>query len=106
MVATNFNSNRQPLLGALPEFLFILSKKVHSPMKYCKFFLFLLIGFAFSQPALAQDPDDLPSGEIDIIKSFDARLGDAERYQVDPELPALETSTAVGVQYVFPHPAC
>lgn len=67
-------------------------KIAHSPMKYCKFIVFLLIGVAFAQPALAQDPDDLPSGEIDIIKSFDARLGDAERFRVDPELPLLDTS--------------
>jgi hypothetical protein len=42
--------------------------------------------------AWAQDPD-LPAEEVEIIKSFDARLVDAERYQVDPELPPLDTST-------------
>ena len=40
----------------------------------------------------AQDPD-LPAEEVEIIKSFDARLGDAERFRVDPELPPLDTST-------------
>lgn len=60
-------------------------------MKYCKFFP--LIAFLFlAGPVFSQEPD-LPSGEVDIIKSFDARLGDAERYRVDPELPALDTST-------------
>ncbi len=60
-------------------------------MKYCKFFLLIAI-LILAGPAFSQEPD-LPSGEVDIIKSFDARLGDAERYRVDPELPALDTST-------------
>jgi len=54
------------------------------------FFLLLFIGFAVQ--GYAQDPN-LPSEEVDIIKSFDARLGDAERITLDPELPPLDTST-------------
>jgi hypothetical protein len=54
------------------------------------FFLILFVGV--SQQAFAQDPN-LPSEEVDIIKSFDARLGDAERILLDPELPPLDTST-------------
>ncbi|NRA47538.1 MAG: hypothetical protein HRU12_00255 [Phaeodactylibacter sp.] len=61
-------------------------------MNYSKIILILVIGTFYYSPLLAQDPNDLPSGEIDIIKSFDARLGDAERYSVDPELPPLDTS--------------
>lgn len=38
----------------------------------------------------AQQPD-LPAEQVDIIKSFDARLADAERYRLDPELPPLDT---------------
>lgn len=49
----------------------------------------LLLGTSF---IWAQDPD-LPAEEVEIIKSFDARLGDAERFRVDPELPPLDTST-------------
>ncbi len=41
-------------------------------------------------PLLAQD--DLPSGEVDVIKSFDARLGSAERVLVRPELPPLDSN--------------
>lgn len=58
-------------------------------MKYISLIaLFCCLGLS----ALAQDPD-LPAEEVDIIKSFDARLGDAERYRVDPELPPLDTAT-------------
>lgn len=42
--------------------------------------------------ASAQTPD-LPAEQIDIIKSFDARLEATDRFQVDPELPPLDTST-------------
>lgn len=53
----------------------------------------LFVIFALSASAAwAQDPN-LPSGEIDIIKSFDARLGEAERFLLTPALPPLDTST-------------
>ncbi|TXB61593.1 hypothetical protein [Phaeodactylibacter luteus] len=45
---------------------------------------------AWAQPG--GDPD-LPAEEVDIIKSFDARLGDANRFQLDPSLPPLDTAT-------------
>ncbi len=53
----------------------------------------LLIVFScFATTLLAQDPN-LPAEEVDIIKSFDARLEVTERYRVDPELPPLDTAT-------------
>ena len=61
-------------------------------MKSFKHIFFLLFCIGISLPAFAQDPD-LPTEEVDIIKSFDARLGDAERVKLDPELPPLDTST-------------
>ncbi|MCB0635515.1 MAG: hypothetical protein KDC54_02800, partial [Lewinella sp.] len=36
---------------------------------------------------------DLPSGQVDIVKSFEARLAEANRVEVKPVLPALDTST-------------
>ncbi|HQU58051.1 MAG: hypothetical protein KDD02_17985 [Phaeodactylibacter sp.] len=54
------------------------------------FFFLLLAGFPFILNA--QNPD-LPSEQVDIIKNFEARLGDAERYRLDPELPPLDTAT-------------
>ncbi len=50
--------------------------------------LIALVSFSISQ---AQDPN-LPGGEVDIVKEFEARLGDAERFQLQPELPPLDTS--------------
>ena len=50
------------------------------------FFFLLLAGFPFILNA--QNPD-LPSEQVDIIKNFEARLGDSERYRLDPELPPL-----------------
>lgn len=36
---------------------------------------------------------DLPSGQVDIVKSFEARLAEANRVAVTPELPPLDTTT-------------
>lgn len=53
---------------------------------------FALVGFLpLSNFLLAQD--DLPSGQVDVIKNFDARLLDAEILRVDPQLPPADTST-------------
>lgn len=37
--------------------------------------------------------EDLPSGQVDIVKNFEARLAEANRVDVRPELPALDTIT-------------
>lgn len=42
-------------------------------------------------PVLAQE--DLPGGQVDVIKSFDAHLLDTERHGVKPQLPPLDTTT-------------
>jgi hypothetical protein len=56
-------------------------------MKYIAGFclLFLALGLA-AQP-------DLPSGQVDIVKSFEARLAEANRIDVRPQLPPLDTTT-------------
>ena len=61
-------------------------------MKVSKNISFLLFFACLATFASAQNPD-LPSEEVDIIKSFDARLEATDRFQVDPELPPLDTST-------------
>jgi hypothetical protein len=61
-------------------------------MKGVKKIAILLLCTGFFMQLHAQDPD-LPSEEIDVVKSFDARLGDAERLNLDPSLPPLDTST-------------
>ncbi|NJO86545.1 MAG: hypothetical protein HC821_00155 [Lewinella sp.] len=41
---------------------------------------------------LAAQPGGLPSGEVDVVRSFEARLADAERVLVAPVLPLADTS--------------
>ncbi|MEO1516378.1 MAG: hypothetical protein AAFV95_15245 [Bacteroidota bacterium] len=50
-------------------------------------FCFVLLAFgAFAQP-------DLPSEEVEVIKDFEATLEETERIEVNPELPAQDTSS-------------
>jgi len=53
----------------------------------------LLLFLAFPVLLMAQEQDpNLPTEEVDVVKQFNARLIDAERYQVRPELPPLDTT--------------
>ncbi len=36
---------------------------------------------------------DIPSGQVDVVRNFDARLLETERIRVRPELPPLDTTT-------------
>lgn len=56
-------------------------------MKYLGIFLLMLL----SVGAWAQN--DLPSGQVDIVKNFEARLAEANRIDVKPLLPPLDTAT-------------
>ena len=56
--------------------------------KYFSFFVLLLL---FGWQLQAQD--ELPTEQVDIIKNFNAKLLDAERQVVKPQLPPLDTST-------------
>ena len=49
--------------------------------------LFLLL-----LPLLSMAQKDLPSGQVDVIRNFDARLLVTDPVRVRPELPALDTS--------------
>ena len=44
-------------------------------------------------PILLQAQPDLPTGEVEIIKNFDARLLDTEKLKVKPVLPPLDTTS-------------
>ncbi|MEL6845333.1 MAG: hypothetical protein AAFP02_19170, partial [Bacteroidota bacterium] len=57
-------------------------------MKYITALSILFLPFLL----LAQ-PDDLPGGEVEVIKNFDARLLDTEKVKIKPDLPPLDTST-------------
>ncbi|MEZ5056161.1 MAG: hypothetical protein R2879_03900 [Saprospiraceae bacterium] len=56
-----------------------------------KYIFPMLVTVVATQIAFAQD--DLPSGQVDVIKNFDARLSDAEILKVEPQLPPADTST-------------
>ncbi len=53
----------------------------------------IITGIFFLMPLFAMAQKDLPSGQVDIIKNFDARLLDTEHLKVRPELPPLDTVT-------------
>lgn len=61
-------------------------------MKTIKYINLLLFFACLATIGTAQDPG-LPSEQVDIIKNFEARLEATDRYQVDPELPPLDTTT-------------
>ena len=54
------------------------------------FFLLVFLVSGLCQTAWAQD---LPTEQVEVIKSFDARLLDAERVGLSPRLPDIDTST-------------
>lgn len=51
----------------------------------------LIFAVALGLPAL--QAQDLPGGEVDVIKSFDARLLETDKINIRPELPPLDTIT-------------
>lgn len=59
-------------------------------MHQLKYSLFLFILTAFGQQLFAQG--GLPTEQVEVIKSFDARLADAEKVEIIPQLPALDTT--------------
>lgn len=75
-------------------------------MKYIGSICLML--FCFSLAAQG----DLPSGQVDVVKSFEARLAEANRINVRPELPPLDStvrrlnynviSKDVSVEYLAP----
>ncbi len=56
-----------------------------------KYISLILIFCAVALSASGQD--GLPTEEVDVIKSFNARLINAEKIEVNPELPPLDTTT-------------
>lgn len=44
-------------------------------------------------PLLLTAQKDLPSGEVDVVRNFDARLLETDPIKVKPQLPALDTTT-------------
>jgi len=56
--------------------------------------LFLMLGLSFFSLSLfAQEGDDLPSDEVQVIRIFEAQLAESERITLNPELPDLDTAT-------------
>ena len=66
----------------------------------------LLVAFAFcacSQMAFAQN--DLEGDNVTVVKSFDAQLLEANKINVPPTLPPLDTATQRQTYNVPPHPS-
>lgn len=54
-------------------------------IKYVSLVLVLLTGYALNA-------QDLPTEQVDVVKSFDARLLDAEKFNLTPRLPEVDTA--------------
>ena len=61
-------------------------------MMFNKNIFLLLFLLSLGHWAFGQEPG-LPTEQVDVVKSFDARLLDTERQLIKPELPPLDTST-------------
>lgn len=59
--------------------------------------------FAFAQTASAQK--ELEGDNVTVVKDFDARLLDANKVNVTPSLPPLDTTTQKQTYTVPPHPS-
>jgi hypothetical protein len=68
-----------------------------------KILFFALAFCALSQAALAQN--DLQGDNVTVVKSFDAQLLEANKINVPPTLPPLDTSTQRQTYTVPPHPS-
>ncbi|MDO8367079.1 MAG: hypothetical protein Q7T20_09795 [Saprospiraceae bacterium] len=69
---------------------------------------YLLAAFAFfslAQAAFAQPGKDLEGDNVTVVKAFDAQLLEANKINVPPTLPALDTSTQKQTYNVPPHPS-
>ncbi|MEM9846662.1 MAG: hypothetical protein AAF847_02140 [Bacteroidota bacterium] len=53
----------------------------------------LILCFACATFSLAAQDENLESGSVEIIRSFDARLLDSEKINLNPSLPAVDTSS-------------
>ena len=79
-------------------------------MSNYKYSIFLILLLACGM--VQAQGDGLPTGEVDVIDEFEARLIDAERFVVNPLLPPLDTNkkrmfyeisgNALQVQYLPP----
>ena len=58
-------------------------------MNSAKYFFALCLSLFAVDTLLAQD---LPTGEVDVVRSFEARLAEAERVVLSPKLPDLDTN--------------
>jgi hypothetical protein len=69
----------------------MIKSKITIAMKHV--LLFLLAAVLLATSAQAQPTSNLPSDQIEVVKSFDARLADADKLNMAPSLPPLDTNT-------------
>ncbi len=68
-----------------------------------KYLLFALAFISLSQTAIAQK--DLEGDNVTVVKTFDAQLLEANKINVPPILPALDTTVQKQNYFVPPHPS-
>ena len=73
--------------------LFITHNLLHKVMTKINLKYILILFFSFSSIVLFAQDEDLESGSVEIIRSFDARLLDSEKINLNPSLPAVDTSS-------------
>ena len=61
---------------------------MHTSIKTALFAFFLAAG-----GCLWGQQEDLPTEQVEVIKDFNARLAETQRFQLQPELPPLDTMT-------------
>ncbi len=57
------------------------------------FLLLLFMIVIFTNDLMAQPDTELPSDQVEVVKNFEARLADAEKVDISPTLPNIDTST-------------
>ncbi len=63
---------------------------------------FLLVLFCLSANPTLIAQEDLPTGDVTVVKHFEAKLMDAERITVLPEMPPPDTARSVGIYHLPP----
>ena len=60
-----------------------------------KYSILIILAACLAMTSLQGQDTGLPGEEVDIVKEFNARLGEANRVLLQPELPPLRTETPI-----------
>lgn len=67
--------------------------KLRNMLPFWNKYLLLFVAILGCTTLMAQKDDDLETGSVEVIRSFDARLLDSEKIEIAPSLPAIDTTT-------------